>query len=518
MSFISFEYAVFLPLVCLLYWLVFRRNLRLQNLFVLVVSYLFYGWWDWRFLVLIAFTSLCSWVSGLMIQSSSDIPGSGLPSHDDSNAADDNKILNRNKWVGVANIIVNLLVLGTFKYFNFFSESFAALLDAVGMHSAPVILHVALPIGISFYTFQALSYTIDVCKGKIEPTRDIVAFFAYISFFPQLVAGPIERATHLLPQFQQPRTFSYQQGVDGCRQILWGLFKKMAVADNCAVLVAEIFCTYQQQSGSMLMLGAVLFAVQIYGDFSGYSDIAIGSAKLFGIRLMQNFKTPYFSRSIAEFWRRWHISLTTWFRDYLYIPMGGSRVSRIKVLRNTLVIFLMSGFWHGASWTFLAWGAYHALLFLPLILLGRNRKFTDTVAQGRLLPSLKELLQMCLTFSLVVVGWVFFRSATIGDALHYLSMMCHWESLSVFGAFFTEMDYWWVIMVLLIVQWLQRGKEHGLQFGDGHQANGFQWSIAAFASRHRGIALLGRWSAYLAILVAIVWCSGNINTFIYFQF
>jgi len=335
MIFNSIEFAIFLPIVFILYWFIFNRNLKLQNLFIVVVSYIFYGWWDWRFLFLIAFTSLCSWGSGLLIQKFRNVG-------------------KYSKYFSIANIILNLLILGLFKYYDFFATSFANVF--LGGKTEGLLLNIILPVGISFYTFQALSYSIDVYKGKIEPTKDIVEFFAYVSFFPQLVAGPIERATNLLPQFQKKRVFDYSQAVDGCRQILWGLFKKMVVADNCAIYVDKVFSTYQDQSGSTLLLAAILFAFQIYGDFSGYSDIAIGTSKLFGIKLMRNFNVPYFSRDIAEFWRRWHISLTTWFRDYIYIPLGGSRCSKLKIVRNTFIIFLVSGLWHGANWTYIAWG------------------------------------------------------------------------------------------------------------------------------------------------------------------
>ena len=443
MLFNSIEFAIFLPIVFLLYWFVFNRNLKLQNLFVVFVSYIFYGWWDWRFLFLIAFTSACSFAAGLLIEKFKENP-------------------RKARMVNTLNIVINLLILGLFKYYDFFATAFA---DAfLGGKADGLLLHLILPVGISFYTFQALSYSIDVYKGKLEPTRDIVQFFAFVSFFPQLVAGPIERATNLLPQFGKPRQFEYETGIDGMRQILWGLFKKMVVADNCAIYVDKVFSTYQTQSGSTLLLAAIFFAFQIYGDFSGYSDIAIGTAKLFGIKLMRNFNVPYFSRDIAEFWRRWHISLTTWFRDYVYIPLGGSRCSKAKIIRNTFVIFLLSGFWHGANWTFIAWGAYHALLFLPLILLGKNRRYRDTVAEGRWLPSIKELGQMLLTFILVLFGWIIFRSETIGQAWLYL---CR-----IFNNSFISMPFLYIgtkrtvlfSMIMLLVEWGFKDKEHALSF------------------------------------------------------
>lgn len=479
MLFNSIEFAIFLPIVFLLYWFVFNRNLKLQNLFVVVASYVFYGWWDWRFLLLIAFTSFCSWGSGLLIDRYRSEPAKA-------------------KAVSALNIVLNLLILGVFKYYDFFVTSFA---QAFHFSTNGLLLKVILPVGISFYTFQALSYSIDVYRGKLEPTKDIVQFFAFVSFFPQLVAGPIERATNLLPQFEKPRQFDYDTAVDGLRQILWGLFKKMVVADNCAIYVDQVFSNYTEQSGSTLLLAAVLFTFQIYGDFSGYSDIAIGTAKLFGIKLMRNFNVPYFSRDIAEFWRRWHISLTTWFRDYVYIPLGGSRVSKAKVIRNTFVIFLLSGFWHGANWTFIAWGAYHALLFLPLILLGKNRKHTDVVAAGRMLPSLKEAGQMLLTFFLVVIGWIIFRAESIGQAWRYL---CGLFSQSLLSIPWIDTRHYYVpvvlgIVVMLLVEWLQRDKEH-------------TFDLSGIKSH---VLKLG---IYYVMVAVLFWLGGHAESFIYFQF
>ena len=472
MLFNSIEFALFLPVVFLLYWFVFRRSVRAQNLFVVAASYLFYGWWDWRFLFLIAFTSLCSWGSGLLIERYRQRPVANA--------------------VHVLNIVLNLAILGVFKYYDFFVTSFANLF----LHGRTdgLLLNIILPVGISFYTFQALSYSIDVYRGKLEPTRDIVQFFAFVSFFPQLVAGPIERATNLLPQFAKPRTFDYAQAVDGMRQILWGLFKKIVVADNCAAYVDYVYGAYSTQSGITLAIAAVLFAFQIYGDFSGYSDIAIGTSKLFGIKLMRNFDNPYFSRDIAEFWRRWHISLTTWFRDYVYIPLGGSRVSKAKVVRNTFVIFLLSGFWHGANWTFLAWGAYHAVLFLPLILLGRNRKFTGVVAEGRILPSWSDFGRMLLTFILVTVGLVLFRADSISQAWHYLAL------LPQGGAAYTEglVACTVYVLLMLVMEWIHRAGNHGLDL------------------HIRSTAL--RILLYYSLIVIMFFAYTNSEAFIYFQF
>lgn len=485
MLFNSIEFLVFLPLVFLGYWFVFKP-LKWQNLFIIAVSYLFYGWWDWRFLLLIALTSFCSYLSGLYLE----------------RYEGDRK---RQKWISASNITLNLLILCLFKYFNFFSENLATLFQAFGLQLDFVTLNILLPVGISFYTFQALSYTIDVYQHKIKATHDPVAFFAFISFFPQLVAGPIERATNLLPQFSQPRRFDYDKAVDGMRQMLWGFFKKMVVADNCALFANGIFENYQTMSGSALFMGALFFTIQIYGDFSGYSDIAIGCARLFGINLMQNFNYPYFSRDIAEFWRRWHISLTTWFRDYIYIPLGGSRVGKWKGFRNTMIIFLVSGFWHGANWTFIAWGAYHAFLFLPLFLSGKNRKYRNTVAEGKLLPSFKEVLQMGTTFLLVVIGWVFFRAETITQAFGYLRGMCDRSLLTVPkmpGIGITQIQAAITLLfmsILIIIEWIHRNKQFGLQI-----------------VLYNNIVL--RWSIYLVLCFLIHLYSENHSQFIYFQF
>ena len=480
MLFNSIEFAIFLPLVFLIYWAIGYAKigntlkLRLQNAFVVIASYVFYGWWDWRFLLLIAFTSFCSWGSGLLIAKAAT--------------------QSRSKAWMIVNIVLNLSILAIFKYYDFFTSEFCQLF---GISSEGLLIKIILPVGISFYTFQALSYSIDVYRKKIEPTKDIIAFFAFIAFFPQLVAGPIERATNLLPQFLTNRKFSYDQGVDGMRQILWGLFKKIVIADNCATYVDQVWATYDTQTGSTLLLAAILFTFQIYGDFSGYSDIAIGTAKLFGIKLMCNFNNPYFSRDIAEFWRRWHISLTTWFRDYVYIPLGGSRVGKWKIVRNTFIIFLVSGIWHGANWTFLAWGAYHAILFLPLILLGANRKYTNQVAEGRLFPTWREALQMLLTFALVVIGWIIFRAETITQAWEYICCICQSNILSIpnhsgIHALFIN------IALLIVVEWFQRNKQHSFDIAN--------------------LPTYLRYAIYFGMCFIIFAFGGNTVNFIYFQF
>jgi len=401
MLFNSIEFLLFLPIVFVLYWLVFNKNLKHQNLLILVSSYVFYGWWDYRFLSLIFLSTIVDYVIGLNIT--------------DKSSKKIQKIL---LW---CSILFNLGVLGFFKYYNFFIDSWIDLFSSIGYNIKSVwTLNIILPVGISFYTFQTMSYTIDIYRKQLKPTKDFISFASFVSFFPQLVAGPIERATNLLPQILNKREFKYDQGVQGLRLILWGMFKKVVIADSLAPMVNDIFENYEDFGGGTLWLGAIYFSFQIYCDFSGYSDIAIGTSKLFGFELMSNFKFPYFSRNIGEFWRKWHISLSTWFRDYLYIPLGGSKEGKWKSLRNIFIIFLVSGFWHGANWTFVVWGLFHAVLFIPSFVLKTNRKYVSSIiAEKSILPSPKEAVQALTTFILVTIGWVFFRSETIDDTFNY---------------------------------------------------------------------------------------------------
>jgi len=485
MLFNSFNFLFFLPIVFVLYWHVFQRNLRWQNLFVVVASYVFYGWWDWRFLLLIVFTSLCSYGSGLLI--------------DRCYQRNEQKIA---KWWAGLNIVVNLLVLGVFKYFNFFADSFQMVMTSIGLKIDAPTLHVILPVGISFYTFQALSYTIDVYRRQLPVTRDIIAFFAFISFFPQLVAGPIERASNLLPQFLNCRSFDYAKAVDGLRQMLWGFFKKMVVADNCAVAVNSIWESYPDQSGLALWIAAFLFTFQIYCDFSGYSDIAIGCARLFGINLRRNFDVPYFSRNLQEFWRRWHMSLMTWFRDYVYFPLGGSRCGKWLTARNILIVFLLSGLWHGADWTFVLWGLYHGLLLSLLLIIGSRSKYKDIVAAGHWIPSLKELVQMIATFVLVLMGWIIFRAENISQLAGIgVKLFSSDGFFNLYGSGLRP-DIFVFIGFMVIVEWLQRSKQHALQFPD----------IKLFRLR------LVRVGIYY-FLIALMWVAySSSQQFIYFQF
>lgn len=475
MLFNSIEYILFLPIVFMIYWLLYR-NVKAQNIFILCASYLFYGWWDWRFLVLITFTTLCGFVSGILISGSENPVG--------------------RKLVSAANIMVNLAILGIFKYYDFFAGSFSRLLGVVGIDAGYVTLNIVLPVGISFYTFQALSYSIDVYRKRLNATTDIVAFAAYISFFPQLVAGPIERATQLLPQFYVRRRFDYSKAVDGLRQILWGFFKKVAIADSCASVVDRVFNDYTFYDSSNLILAAILFSIQIYCDFSGYSDIAIGTAKLFGIDLMRNFRYPYFSRDIAEFWRRWHISLNTWFRDYVYIPLGGSRCGKAKVFRNILVVFLLSGLWHGANWTFVAWGAYHAVLFLPLILMGLNRKNIGEISKGSLSQNISGLVNIIITFMLVTIGWIIFRADNIADAWGYIVKIF---TSCEFGSIISCKTIMCYVLIMLVCEWINRGHEHALNL----QRVKYKWL---------------RYLIYYTLIFLIWVNTSSSGQFIYFQF
>ena len=482
MFFNSIDFAIFLPIVFILYWFVFNQTLKFQNSLIVLASYIFYGWWDWRFLSLILFSTLLDYTIGLKLKSQ--------------------KNEGKRKLLLWTSILVNLGFLTFFKYYNFFLDNFIEAFSFFGAEFKASSLSIILPVGISFYTFQTLSYTIDVYRKKLEPTRNFIAFMAFVSFFPQLVAGPIERATKLLPQFYNPRKFEYSKAVDGMRQILWGLFKKVVIADNCAELANHIFNNSMEMNGSTLVIGTVLFTFQIYCDFSGYSDIAIGVARLFGFDLMKNFAFPYFSRDIAEFWRRWHISLSTWFRDYLYIPLGGSRVKTMKKVRNIFIVFIVSGFWHGANWTFIIWGTLNALYFLPLLLTNNNRKNMDTVANGMMLPTLREFISIISTFILVSFSWIFFRAESMQHAINIISSIFS-ETLFNFPIITDPLQFS-IIVILLIYfifqEWIGRNWNFAIE------KLGFNW--------HRSL----RWSLYLALFILVFLLGGNEQDFIYFQF
>ncbi len=478
MLFNSIDFVIFLPIVFLLYWFVANKNYKHQNILLLIASYIFYGNWDWRFLFLIIFSSILDFLLGIKLSKETK--------------------KSKRKTLLFISVLSNLGLLGLFKYFNFFIDNFISVFSFFGEQIEYNTLEIILPIGISFYTFQTLSYTTDVYRKKLEPTKDFIAFSVFVAFFPQLVAGPIERAKQLLPQFYKKKTFDLTKAKEGLHLIIWGMFKKIVIADSCAIYANEIFSKYENMNSLTLLLGAIYFAFQIYGDFSGYSDIAIGTSKLFGVDLMRNFKYPYFSRSIAEFWRRWHISLSTWFRDYLYIPLGGSKGSKWLNIRNVFIIFIVSGFWHGANWTFIAWGVLNAFYFTPLLLKNKNRAYLRDIEEGRLFLSFKEFYGIVITFFLTTIGWIFFRSNTITDALLYIKRLFTFNfngSLQYLSIERYAPELMILVGGFVIIEWFIKKREHPF-YG---KFVGFKLTLILL-----GIILLGNFS--------------NVNDFIYFQF
>ncbi|WP_242202511.1 MBOAT family O-acyltransferase [Aestuariivivens insulae] len=475
MLFNSLSFALFLPLVFLLYWFVFNKSLKWQNVLIVVASYVFYGWWDYRFLALIVFSTLVDFVVGKQLETTTTIT--------------------RRKLLLGVSLVCNLGLLGFFKYYNFFVDTWMEAWHMFGISMERSTLQIILPIGISFYTFQTLSYTIDVYRKKVGASHDFISFAAYVSFFPQLVAGPIERANQFLPQFKVKRRFDTDFALGGFYLIVWGLFKKMVVADNCAFFVNQIFDHSENFNSMTLFLGAALFGFQIYGDFSGYSDIAIGVARLFGFRLMTNFKFPYFSRDIPEFWRRWHISLSTWFRDYLYIPMGGSRGTFYQTIRNVLVVFLVSGFWHGANWTFVAWGGLHALFFLPLFIVKKNRKHISSTRF-----SVNQIFKIIFTFCLVTLAWVFFRAGTINLAFEYLMHIFNFSGLSL--AFFVKTPK--TILFSLIILFSSMVL--------------MLFEFFAVQKNEKEVVLSSKQAFFVGLVILFMGVFKNPETFIYFQF
>jgi alginate O-acetyltransferase complex protein AlgI len=477
MLFNSLDFAFFLPIIFILYWSL-NKNLKIQNLLLLVSSYYFYSCWNYKFLFLLIFSTSLDYYTGIKMFE-----------------AKTNTIKKTWFW---ASIIINLGFLGIFKYYNFFIESFANAFTLFGLKINYSTLNVILPVGISFYTFHGLSYVIDIYKNRITPEKNFVNYSVFVSYFPLLVAGPIERATHLLPQIKEKRSFNYAKSVDGLRQILWGIFKKVVIADNCAEYANLIFENSSDYQGSTLFLGALLFTFQIYGDFSGYSDIALGTSRLFGIELIKNFSFPYFSRDIAEFWRRWHISLSTWFRDYLYIPLGGSKVGTLKKVRNTFIIFIVSGFWHGANWTFIMWGFLNALYIMPSIIFNTNRNNLGVVAQNSFFPNLKELISILFTFLLTTFAWIFFRANNITDAFKFIQGIFHKSILSI-----PEEKPVYVILMILImifIEWLGRRDDYALK---------------TILNKKNTFV---RWSFYIALIILTVLFENKNQQFIYFQF
>jgi alginate O-acetyltransferase complex protein AlgI len=476
MLFNSIEFAIFLILFYAGYWSVFNRSVKLRNFYILVASYYFYGSWNWQFLLLIFASSSIDYFWGIWI--------SNTPSK------------SHKKLLLIGSVVINIGILGFFKYFDFFLSTINDTFSVFGLQANLKLLKIILPVGISFYTFQSMSYIIDIYRKKIQPTTDYVAYLSYVAFFPQLVAGPIERSSNLLPQFNRIMPFNETKTTQALQQMLWGFFKKMAIADTCGIYVDQIFSQYNTLSGSDLFYGSVLFAFQIYCDFSGYSDIAIGCAKLFGFELMQNFKMPYFARDIADFWRRWHISLSTWFRDYLYYPLGGSKNTKICTIRNVFIVFVISGFWHGAKWNYIVWGGLHALFYLPYLVLGTNRKHLSDNA-AKLSPSLKSLGQMIFTFTLVCLAWIYFRADSITIANSYIMSMFSWSFFTIPTFLYNKAVF--LILLLLLSEWFTRTKEFPL-----------------FNLQLPGVL---RWMVYYVIIVMIFLLRQNdYRNFIYFQF
>ncbi len=478
MVFNSISFAIFLPIVFLLYWFVSNKNRKIQNLLLLTSSYFFYACWDWRFLFLLIFSTALDFFTGSKMETAKTVASKKF-------------------WFWLS-ISINISFLGVFKYYNFFAESFADIMGNFGLQVNPFTLKVILPVGISFYTFHGLSYVIDIFKNRIKAEHDFIDYAVFVSFFPLLVAGPIERATHLLPQIKKERNFDYQKAVNGLKQILWGLFKKIVIADQCAQYTNTIFDDYSNHSGSTLLLGAIFFSFQIYGDFSGYSDIALGTARLFGIELLRNFAFPYFSRDIAEFWRRWHISLSSWFRDYLYFPLGGSRGGTWMKIRNTFLIFLVSGFWHGANWTFIVWGLLNAIYIMPSIIFNTNRNHIDIVAKGNYLPSIREFFMMLSTFFLTVFAWIFFRSASLSDAFSFIKGIFSSSLFSIPSIH--PLDLFILLLIFLTIEWLGRASQFAIENTFEKSSNFLKYGL------------------YYLLLVAIFFYNSNGQQFIYFQF
>jgi alginate O-acetyltransferase complex protein AlgI len=480
MLFNSLEFLLFLPVVFVLYWLIPSQKTVYRQVVLLAAGYFFYGSWDYRFLCLLLFSTLLDFFTGIRIAVASTKA-------------------KRKYWLWLS-IAINLGFLGIFKYYDFFASSFASLLTAAGFRADPFLLHIILPVGISFYTFHGLSYVLDIYYDRIKPTRHFISYAVFISFFPLLVAGPIERATHLLPQVEKERPFVYERMTDGLRQLLWGFFKKVVIADACAIYVNALFDSPHAFSGSNMAIGVLFFSIQIYCDFSGYTDIAIGTARLFGFEVVRNFAYPYFSRNIAEFWRRWHISLSSWFRDYVYIPLGGSRGSKQQAITNIFVIFLLSGLWHGANLTFLAWGFLHACYFIPLFVFKKNRLHLDIADEGRPWPSFKNLLRISGTFLLVSLAWIFFRAENLDKAMEVFSVIGSSSFFTMPDTALAPLSLIILIILFMCMEWAGRTQPYAIA------SVGYRWPRPA------------RLSFYYLLLAMIIYFSGQQQQFIYFQF
>ncbi len=470
MLFNSFDFLAFLPIVLVLYWFVVYKHIKWQNVLLLIASYVFYGWWDWRFLSLIGLSTIMDYFVGFRIYESQQ-----------------KSIKKRWLWVSM---LFNLGLLGFFKYYNFFIDSWIDMLSNIGYQSENTwTLQVILPVGISFYTFQTMSYSIDIYREKLRPTKDFIAFAAFVSFFPQLVAGPIERATNLLPQFLNKRNFTYQTFSYGIKLMIWGFFLKLVVADRAAIYVNAVFNNFESHEGLSYIAATILFAFQIYGDFAGYSLIAIGTAKLFGFGLMTNFKRPYFSASVSEFWTRWHISLSTWFRDYLYIPLGGNRVAKPRWLFNLFITFLISGLWHGANWTFVIWGGLNGIYLIAEVLIGSKNR--------------KGILNVFITFVLINFSWIFFRANNVEQAAYMVKTIFTVPGRLYIGSGDDIAASMYAVLAIIILFVVEAKKEY------------FNTLFSISGNRLEVIRLGG----YAAILFMILYFGvfGK-SQFIYFQF
>ncbi len=483
MLFNSFEFFIFLPIVFCLYWFVLKKHLKLQNILLLIASYVFYGWWDWRFLSLIMLSTLVDYFVGIQIHKNEIV-----------------KI--RKRWLR-ASIIFNLSLLGFFKYFNFFIDSWIDAFNSIGYHMDHFTLNIILPVGISFYTFQTMSYSLDISKRKLEPTKDFIAFATFVSFFPQLVAGPIERASNLLPQFFKKKKFEYRMAVDGARQILWGLFKKIVIADNCASYVNEIFQNYSDYSSGTLILGVIVFAFQIYADFSGYTDIAIGVAKLFGFNFKRNFNYPYFSTNISDFWKRWHISLSSWLNDYLFTPLAIEcrNYKKHGIFFAVFITFLISGLWHGAGWNYIVWGGLHGLFYIPIIF---SKKRFSSISSNKINPktksTLKDLPKILLTFAMVCFTYIFFRSINLTEAINFnKAILDGLVTNNIINIKIPDVRIILFVPCLIFIEWIQRDKEFGMDL------------------QKMSFTIL-RWLIYFLMIFLIIIFGAKSQSFIYFQF
>lgn len=493
MTFNSIEFAIFLPSVFILFWKFFSKNKNIQNIFLVVISLIFYALWDNRFLFIILFSIIFNFVSGILIFNQNNI--------------------NLKRIILWANITINIGLLIVFKYFNFFTDNISFLISFLGLNINLRSLNIILPVGISFFTFQILTYIIEVYRNNLEPTKDIISFALFVSFFPQLVAGPITRAVKLLPQFYNKRVFNLDMAVDGMRQILWGLFKKIVIADNSSRIANEIFSNYSSHSPTTLVMGVIFFSFQIYCDFSGYSDIALGVGKLFGINLMRNFEYPYFSKNISDFWKRWHISLSLWLRDYIFLPIAYKITRMLKNKKifgikpetwsyhiSTFLTMVLCGLWHGSNWTFIVWGTIQALYLMAYRALSSKSKVRFHQSNSeKTVQHISEIIKIIVTFTIVSFSWIFFRSLSISDAFNYINTMITGKIISIPETYGGNIIIS-LALIMFLMEWIQRKKEHGLDF--------------------TGTAIPGyiRWSTYYCIII-IMFCYGETQEqFIYLQF